>query len=195
MEKSVYLDRTLAKYAGAFDIYRPYTIMNKEYPAYGYFFSCGEKYVLVKKANLWSIHAYEHVLFMETETCTDDLISEIKKIISDYMEPVLVRNNERYPEKDHMYSYLTVVMICDRRPSDEVIKKIKHFRFEKDYMFTVRGHSEGHLICADMESESVFTNSAARQMKKIYSATFNEVREGRLGYAEAFEKTEKSSAD
>lgn len=188
METAAYLDRTLAKYAGMFDIYRPYAISGKEYPAYGYFFSCNEKYVLVKKANLWSVHFYEHVLFIETGTCTTALLDEIRGIITDYMEPHLVRKDEKYPEKDHMYSYITVAVICSRKPSDEVIKAIRHFRYEKDYMFTLRGHSEGHLICADMETENVYTNPGGRKMKKIYEETFNDVRKGRVGYAEAFEK-------
>lgn len=188
METAAYLDRTLAKYAGMFDIYRPYTIREKEYPAYGYFFSCNEKYVLVKKANLWSVHFYEHILFVEADVCTKELLEELHGVITDYMEPQLVRRGEKYPEKDHMYSYITLAVICREKPSDEIIKAIRHFRYEKDYMFTMRGHSEAHLVCADMETENVYTNFAGRKMKKVYKETFDDVRKGRIGYAEAFEK-------
>ena len=188
METAVYLDRTLAKYAGSFDIYKPYAINGKEYPAYGYFFSCSEKYVLVKKANLWSVHSYEHVLFLEEQECSMDLLNEIRVVMSEYMEPELVRKGGRYPEKDHFYSYITASVVCRKKPSEDVIKAIRHFRFEQDYMFTLRGHTEGHLIVADMETEGVYTNSAAHAMKKVYKNTFDEVREGRVGYADAFEK-------
>lgn len=188
METAEYLDRTLAKYAGTFDIYKPYTVNGKEYPAYGYFFSCSEKYVLVKKANLWSVHSYEHVLFLEADEFTAELLDEIGHVMKDHMEPHLVRRDEKNPEKDHMYSFITVAVICRKRPADEMIRAVKRFRFEKDYMFTLRGHSEGHLICADMETEGVYTNSPARQMKKVYMQTFDDVRKGKAGYAEAFEK-------
>lgn len=38
MEMAQYLDRLLLRYSGTFDIYKPYFIDGKEYPAYGYFF-------------------------------------------------------------------------------------------------------------------------------------------------------------
>ncbi len=62
MNSADYLNRLLLKYSGTFDIYQPYMIMGREYPAYGYFFSHVEKYVLVRKANMWSADSYEHIL-------------------------------------------------------------------------------------------------------------------------------------
>ena len=47
METADYLNQLLRKYSGTFDLYQPYVIHGKEYPAYGYFFSHTEKYVLV----------------------------------------------------------------------------------------------------------------------------------------------------
>lgn len=38
MKTADYLDQLLRKYSGTFDIYQPYVIHGKEYPAYGYFF-------------------------------------------------------------------------------------------------------------------------------------------------------------
>ena len=46
MEMAEYFERTLDKYAGAFDIYRNYSINQRQYPAYGYFFSLGEKGII-----------------------------------------------------------------------------------------------------------------------------------------------------
>ena len=43
MNNAQYLDRLLLPYAGTFNIYMPYKIHDKEYPAYGYFFSSVEK--------------------------------------------------------------------------------------------------------------------------------------------------------
>ena len=47
---------------------------------------------------MWSTRSYEHILFMEVEECTEDVVSEASEIIEGYMEPVLVRKNERLPE-------------------------------------------------------------------------------------------------
>ena len=81
MKTAEYLDRLLLRYSGSFDIYQPYTINGKEYPAYGYFFSYIEKYILVREINMWSTRSYEHILFMEVEECTEDVVSEASEII------------------------------------------------------------------------------------------------------------------
>ncbi len=192
MEKTDYLDRLLAKYAGTFDIYTSYSINNKKYPAYGYFFSCNEKYVLTRKANLWTAKVYEHIIFMDVENCTEETLKEAYDIISGYLEPECVRKNEKYPEKDHMYSYLTVAIISEHEPDTGVKKLIRKFRFDKGYMFNMRGHSEGHLVVSVMDTGNVYTNAGGRPMKAVYKKTFDEVRKGAIGYSEAFGQSEKA---
>jgi len=188
MEMAEYFERTLDKYAGAFDIYRNYSINQRQYPAYGYFFSLGEKYVLSRKANLWSIRSYEHVLFLQEETVTGKLLDELDSVLTEHMEPQMVRKGEKYPEKDHMYSYLTFVILCRKSPAQEVIRRIGHYRYERSYLMNFRGHSEGHLICVDLEQEKVYTNRAASGMKKMFEKTFRDNRKSRIGNADAFEQ-------
>ncbi|MGI6211750.1 MAG: hypothetical protein ACOYJJ_04155 [Anaerovoracaceae bacterium] len=186
METAKYLDRTLAKYAGSFDIERPYRINGKEYAAYGHYISQQEKYVLTRKVNLWKIRGHEHVVFALCDRVTHDDLEEARRAMIEYMEPELVCSGNRYPEKDHMYSYLTFAFICETKPDAETIREIERFRYSRDYLFSFRGRTEAHIICVDMETKSVFTNRAARQMKKFYLSTFREIQLGKPGYEEAF---------
>ena len=184
MKTTEYLDRLLAKYAGTFDIYQPYVIHGKEYPAYGYFFSHVEKYVLVREANMWSSDSYEHILFVETEEVSERLIKEAYLIVKDYMEPHLVRKGEELPGKNHMYSYLSIAILADKPLSTEMKRAVKKFKYEKTYQMNMRGFSQAHILCATMEDEKVYTNFVAKQSAKTYRETFGEVREGRPGYSE-----------
>lgn len=172
MKTSEYLDRLLEKYSGTFDIYRPYVIHGKEYPAYGYFFSHTEKYILVREANMWSCDSYEHILFIETKEVSEQLLEEARTIIKDYMEPVLVRRGGDAPDANHMYSYLTVAVISENAVSKELKKAIRKFKFEKSYKFNMRGFSQAHLICAAMEDERVYTNFTAHASAKVFRDTF-----------------------
>ena len=183
-----YLDRLLVKYAGTFDIYQPYVIHGKEYPAYGYFFSHTEKYVLVRSANMWSSDCYEHILFMETNEITQALLQEAYGIVKEYMEPVLVRKGNEQPEPNHMYSYLTIVVIADKALSKPMKKAVKRFKFEKGYHFNMRGFSQAHIICAAMEDEEVCSNFAARSMKKVFRTVFKEIKDGKPGFSQIREK-------
>lgn len=183
-----YLDRLLVKYAGTFDIYQPYVIHGKEYPAYGYFFSHTEKYVLVRSANMWSSDCYEHILFMEADEITEELLQEAYTIVKDYMEPVLVRKGNEQPEPNHMYSYLTIAIISNKAVSKTMKKAVKKFKFEKGYQFSMRGFSQAHMICASMEDEDVCSNFAARAMKKVFKRTFQDVKDGKPGFAQIREE-------
>ncbi len=183
MTTADYLDRLLLKYSGTFDIYKPYTIHGKEYPAYGYFFSHTEKYVLVREANMWSSDCFEHILFIETDDVTEELLKEAYAIVKDYMEPVLVRKGEQVPEKNHMYSYLSIAIIAKQSIPSHIQKKIKKFKFEQGYQFNMRGFSQAHIVCATMEDEKVYSNFVARKSLKVYKSIFPDVKAGKPGYS------------
>ena len=188
MNTGDYLDHLLRKYSGTFDIYQPYFIHGKEYPAYGYFFSHVEKYVLVREANMWSSDSYEHILFIEAEEVIPALIEEAYGIVREYMEPVLVRKGEDLPAPGHMYSYLTISIIAQKPLSKEMRKAVKHFKFEKGYRFNMRGFSQAHIICTTLEDEKVYTNYAGSKSAKLYKQNFKDTKEGKPGFRQIMEE-------
>lgn len=188
MEREVYLDRLLAKFSGSFNIYMPYQIDGIEYKAYAYFYTHQEKYVLTKSANLWSADSYEHVLFIDAEVIDEQVLERAKSVIADYFEPVLVRKGEKYPGKNHMYSYLTVVFVGNHFLDSKLASQIKRYRFEKGYQFSIRGYSTGRMIAVTMDDEKVFTNGAARKSQKVFKAVFDEVRANKPGFLAICEK-------
>jgi hypothetical protein len=189
MNTAEYLDHLLLKYSGTFDIYMPYKIGEKEYPAYGYYFSHVEKYVLVKKANMWSTHSYEHMLYMETKELTQEVLDEAQDIIKNYMEPELVRKGEELPEENHMASHLDVVIISEKAVRPDIAKQIKHFKYEKGYNFNLRGFSRGNILSVSLEDEKYISNRYAKDKKKIFSQVFADVKAGRPGFKAICEKT------
>lgn len=192
MNSSAYLDRLLLCYSNTFDIYKPYNINDKTYPAYGYFYSHVEKYVLVKEVNMWSSNSFEHVLFVTPEELTIELLDEYMDIIKTYMEPVLVRKGEQLPEENHMYSYLTINVIAEKALSSEVKKRIQKFKFEKGYNFNMRGFSQAHIAVATMEDEKVYANFVNRKAKKMFKQVFTDVKDNKIGFEEVLEKQGKS---
>lgn len=175
MRTADYLDQLLRKYSGTFDIYQPYVIHGKEYPAYGYFFSHIEKYILVREANMWSADSYEHILFIETESVDQALIDEAYSIVKDYIEPVLVCKGKDMPAEGHMYSYMTISLIAEHPLSKEMQKAIKRFKYEKSYKFNIRGFSQAHIICATMEDKKVYTNYVGRKSAKLFQDNFKDI--------------------
>jgi hypothetical protein len=188
MNSADYLNRLLLKYSGTFDIYQPYMIMGREYPAYGYFFSHVEKYVLVRKANMWSADSYEHILFADPEELTDGHLEEYRQAIAEYIEPTLILKGESLPEPNHMYSYITIAVVTAKALSPEIKKAVRKFKFEKSYMHGIRGYSQARIAVVSMEDEAVCVNSMGRSLKKMYRGVFEDVKAGKSGYLEALKK-------
>ncbi|NLL79994.1 MAG: hypothetical protein GX234_09440 [Clostridiales bacterium] len=181
MNLADYLDRLLLRYSGTFTISQPYDIHGKSYPAYGYFFSQVEKYVLVREANLWTQKSYEHILFLTEEELTLKHLEESDRLIRDYMEPEFVLKGEKYPEKEHMYSYLTIAFLCEKTPSKDVLRKLKHYSYDKGYQMNMRGFCQARFIAASMENQTVYSNYAGRKMKELYYSVFDDVNAGKPG--------------
>ena len=172
-EQEQFLDKLLDDYQKSFDIERDYEIGGMRAQAYGYFSTVSEKYVLSPKANLWSIHGYEHILSIKRDRVTAKELNDIRDLMALHMAPELVCRGKKYPEKDHMYSYLTVAFICDQTPDQETQKELKNFRFEKDYLMNFRGHAEGHVILMDLSTGKAYSNRAAKHLVEHYEKIFN----------------------
>ena len=185
-----YLDRLLARYSGTFDIYVPYTIGGVEFPAYGYFFSHVEKFVLTRNTNMWSSDSYEHIFFLPKDMITVEDVAKMKQIMLDYVEPQLVRKGQELPDTNHMYSYMSVILISDKVPDKKVIKAVKRLSFDKGYQMNMRGYSQIQICLVSMEDEKVYHNFAAHGKKKTLKGIFKEVSEGRVGFQELVEKGE-----
>ena len=183
-----YLDRLLVRYAGTFDLYTPYQIGGNTFPAYGYFYSHVEKFVLTRNANMWSSDSYEHILFVAMDEVTASDVSEMKRILLEEVEPKLVLKGEELPPPNHMYSYMSVILISDKRPSKEAVKAVKKLSYDKGYMMNMRGFSQAQMCLVSIEEEKIYHNFAAHGKKKTLKGIFKEVKEGRAGFNELVEK-------
>ena len=167
-----YLDRLLVRYAGTFDLYTPYQIGGKTFPAYGYFFSHVEKFVLTRNANMWSSDSYEHILFVAMDEVTASDVSEMKTILLEEVEPKLVLKGEELPPPNHMYSYMSVILISDKRPSKETVKAVKKLSYDKGYMMNMRGFSQAQMCLVSIEEEKIYHNFAAHGKKKTLKGIY-----------------------
>lgn len=174
MTTGEYFNRIAEQYKATFDIYKNKEINGEKYLAYGYFYSHSEKYVLVKEVQLWEAKSYEHVIFMDVYEMTVNDLKKVDELIKEYMEPFLVRKGEKYPEKNHMYSFLTVVVFTSKKISDDIKRKIEKYKFEKNYLFSIRGYSSGRIAVIDVENMKITTNKAGKVLNKLYERIFEQ---------------------
>lgn len=167
-----FLEKILASYQEAFDITRLFDVNGDRYDAYAAFNVTSAKYVLVEKAELWRANCYEHTFFKCCRSFAPEILDAFGREIVEYIEPRIVRQGRDCMEKDHMYTFITGIFICDEVVPEELKKQMKMFRFFKNYRFGFRGYAEARLLVFDMKSKKVMGNRAARELVKGYRKAF-----------------------
>ena len=131
------------------------------------FYVHSEKYVLVKKAKLWDADSNEFVYVFSVPELTAEIFEKCKDYA--YEEGMKLVQ----PKPGHMYSYITVVFICDTcTPEGE--KALKKCKIYKSFHFSWYGWMNVHTAAIVREGEKVFTNHMGRSnaifMKNILNS-------------------------
>lgn len=164
----VFLDKLLQLYQSDFNIERSFSVNGDQYDAHAFFSVTSAKYVLVKSAELWRANCFEHAFFRVTGLLEPEEIERFRSQIDSYIEPELVRKGEKWPEKDHMYTYITAVYICEDGISPEAEKALRKFRKEKNYLLTIRGYCQARILVFDLKRGKILGNPAAKVLVKGY---------------------------
>ncbi len=167
-----FLEKLLASYQEAFDITRSFDVNGDIYDAYAAFQVTSAKYVLVEKAELWRANCYEHTFFKCCQSLDTEMLDVFRREIVEYIEPVIVRKGRDCMEKEHMYTFITGIFLCDEEVPEELKMQIKGFRFFKNYRFGIRGYTEARFLVFDMKNKKVMGNRAARELVKGYRKAF-----------------------
>lgn len=168
MERLGYLERILNEYRKKFDIYENYKIDNEIIDAYGYFNSQNEKYFLTREVQLWETRGFEHIFFIQRENLNMETLEKFLSFIPNKIEPDLIRRGKKYADRNHMYSYVTLIFITNNIDDIEMKKRIKKYKFERNYLFLIRGYIQSRIVLIDLERKEITTNKMGKKLEKLY---------------------------
>lgn len=117
------------------------------------------QYVLVKKAEIWAAenHEYLYLHSMPQLTCAD--VERISEAV--FTEGLtLVR-----PHKEHMYTYLTAIILCDEAEPDAV-KLLQKVKKRREFKLSLHGWMELRIAVVDLSTAEISTNRPARDLVK-----------------------------
>lgn len=154
------LDNLISQYEGYFNVERPHAYGNRVVLAYAQFVQRMEKYVLVKRAQLYATESYEHVFFVHAPNLNEATWEAEKTFIIEAEKDYVI------PHAEHMYTYMTLILLCDH--IDEAVKnKIKRLRFTKNYHMALHGYSTVRIAALDLSNETIITNAQGKEIKKV----------------------------
>ncbi|WP_317855851.1 hypothetical protein [Chakrabartyella piscis] len=160
MNQEEYLEKLLSSYQSYFDIERDVNLENRTLAATAFFHSRSEKYVLSKKAQLWATEMNEYVYFAFADVLTADDFLTLK-------EDVLQAGLQKIkPHKEHMYSYVSLVVVTDL-VSEDAKKAIKKAKFHKTYQFSLHGWMYLRIAVVELSNHSIYANKQGEDMTKL----------------------------
>ena len=172
MQAASFVEKLKHFYTSTFDLEDGLLLGGQAYDVYGHFNVDNSRYVLVKKAKLWEANSQEHLFIRswkkEGGPLTVEKLQELIRPLEEIAEPQYVRGGEKYPPKNHMYSFLTLVVVTDGEIEDETMRFAKKYKFGKTYLFNFRGYLETRLVLVSTRDNLVTTNQQGKELKKAY---------------------------
>ena len=153
-DKDNIIDKILKSYEVYYDVEK---CENKSLPlvATCEFHVHNEKYVLSKKAQLWSSDANEYIYIFKTDTLTKNMFVQCRDYA--YDEGMRVIN----PKPGHMYSYISTIFVydtCDKE-TENLIKKCK---ISKNFKFSFHGWMDFHIACINTTENKIYSNKSGK---------------------------------
>ena len=168
MKKQMYLEQLLSSYQSYFDILKGVSLDGRDYAATATFHSRSEKYILVKKAQLWAMETNEYTYFSFADKLTLDEFSSLK-------DDVLANGFTKIkPHSEHMYSYISMVIIADEVPED-VLRAIKKAKYHKKFMMSLQGWMDLRIAVLDVGRGKLYSNAKGKDMLPLMQDVLDSV--------------------
>ncbi len=153
------IDKLLRSYETYFNITR---FEEKDLPltARCDFFEHSQKYVLSRKAELWSANSEEFLYLFQMPNLTVTLFEQCKnQAIEDGMRRMHVGPG-------HMYTFITAVFVCEACDK-EALKALKKSHLYKSFKFSLHGWMDYHNAIVTCSTNEIKSNYAGKSTAKI----------------------------
>ncbi len=124
------------------------------------FFEHSQKYVLSKKAELWSADCEEFIYLFNCERLTLELFERCREFAyNDGMSRANIGPG-------HMYTYITAIFLCDSW-DEEAAKALKKCRMYKSFHFSLHGWLDVQMAVLEVNNNKIITNGSGRRVEKV----------------------------
>lgn len=159
-ERQQKLEKLLLAYQRYFDIKRDVAVGEDTFVAFAEFHSTSEKYVLVKRAKIWALESNEYAYFYLTDKLDIGSFEHIQKAALEAgMELV-------HPHSEHMYSYVTLVILADEI-DDDAKEALKKLRFEKSFRLSLHGWMEFRIAAINFSNGEIISNRSGKAVREL----------------------------
>lgn len=162
MEKQTYLDYIKEFLSENYEIEEKTYILDRYVPLYGRWSMDFGRHLFSQKMVIDKFQCNEQCFILEQEEINEAYFNDITEFLK-RCTVELVK-----PHKEHKTTFITAVILT-RDVSSGIIKKVRKFKYTKNYKLSFYGWSSIRVILADMDREEVYGNALARDFMKSIS--------------------------
>lgn len=159
------LEKLLNAYSHNYDITREVQAEGVVFPAMAHFFLRDEHYLVRRDKQFYATEQHDYTYFYITDHLD---ASRAKELLDRTLKAGLA---EIKPHKEHMSSFVTLVVLADRM-DPEAKKLLKKTRFHKNFRLALHGWMEYHIAAMECSTVSFLSNPAGRGARRTLEANF-----------------------
>lgn len=153
------IQRLLESYQAYFNI-QTFEEDRKPLRAICEFYERSQRYVMSKKAELWSANCEEFIYLFDVPVLTKEIYDKCRDYAyEDGMERANIGPG-------HMYTYITPIFVCETCDLDAQ-KAIKKCRIYKSFQFSLHGWMDFHVAALEVNHNTITTNRSGKCVGKI----------------------------
>ncbi|WP_143382920.1 hypothetical protein [Flavonifractor sp. An100] len=117
------------------------------------------QYVLVKRAELWAAENHEYLYLWSLEQLNGPALEKIYGRVLEDGEPRIK------PHAQHMYTYLTAVVLYDRADPG-TLAQLKKLKKRREYKLSLHGWMEFRIAAVDVSTGEITVNRSGKTIQK-----------------------------
>lgn len=159
------LEKLLNAYSHHYDILRNVPVEGGSFPAAAFYYLRDEHYLVRRDKKFYALEQHDYTYFYLTERLdAADAQIQLDRALQAGMSQIK-------PHKEHMCSYVTLVILADLIDPDAK-KLLKKTRFRKNFLLSFHGWMEYHVAAMECSTTSFLSNPDGREARKTLERNF-----------------------
>ncbi|PAB57550.1 hypothetical protein [Anaeromicrobium sediminis] len=163
MEIKNYISSIENRLNAYFDINRNYFYDEKHMNIMATHNCKNSRYFMSKRVNIYSFENNEVIFLKDYEHINLDILNSFIKTLESSVDDFVT------PSDEHMSTDITGVLVVGKGEIDEdLIKRVKKYKFYKSFMFGFKGWVNIKLILVNVNDKKIITNKKGKGARSVY---------------------------
>jgi len=163
MKYEEYIKLLISKLEKNFTIERDIVIFDNKIDIFAKFSNISVRTFITQHDIIDQYNNHEHIYIRGYDNVTEEDIVSFGQFLKRISDECIS------PDKDHMSTYITGVLIGNHI-DENAIRAVKKYNYRKAFCFYLKGWCDVRLIYVGLDNNMIITNRDGKKVKKVYES-------------------------